>query len=414
MRERSSKSRSDVGSEVGLEFEAGSDVAEEEFEEAQVPLRSFILTVQQPNGGEATGLDALGDICDVEGGAELCETLGAEVRDGQLVVQAADIETLQNQLDELPLEQSVDIWRSAEDIGEELPEYTVGTMKAINIGNTVNYPYNFSEEDFARAQDYFAEVGYHGNLEEARTGFADPRYFEKSGRFTWTSKPNVSAAQAIESFVNLAGENPVIAECQTTAQAVEYYAILKTVGRRRFDAQLGSAEMETPADQRLRLQFNLDPSNPIKQLYESPRIGFDEEELENVNRNEADIVSAPNFRPAKRGGRYFIEGPTGYVKRHPEGFLRGENAFYYGKEGEEQRFGGLGIENETELGITEILAGAFNAPPTETEAQSHESVSERERESGLYEQELPPSFGLTRRASPPFIVRATCGIWPKH
>lgn len=365
-------------------------------------LHPFTLLEPQGEGAPLTG-DALHEtLRGVYGG--LLGDLFAEVDDGQLKVYAESIQALEQRLDQQGL-MDIQIWRPEDEIARNLPDLTIDTMKAINAKGTIQYPHNapdmidalvhFSPDQLAGLLNSSDETFKHllnlteeqfVRLKDARTGFADPEYFTKTGRFTWVLRPLKSAAKAIESFVNLTREIPVIAECQTAAQAVEYYAILRAVGRRRFDAKLGSEDVETPEEERLRLQFGLDSKNPIKQFYALPRTNLDEEEEAGLGQDEQGLFSGPGHRPAKRGGRYFIQGPRDYIKRHPEGFLGGENAFYYGDEEGEQRFGGLGIEDETETGISGILAQDFNRAPTETERLR----APADDPTGLHRDELPP------------------------
>ncbi|HYI38762.1 MAG TPA: hypothetical protein VE053_00415 [Allosphingosinicella sp.] len=365
-------------------------------------LQPFTLFEPQPEGAPLTGKALYETLRDLHG--DMLAEFSAQIDRGQLTVRAENIQAVEQRLDEEGL-RDIRIWRSRDDIARELPDLTIGTMKAINAKDTIKYPHNApltvgalvdhspgqladllnsSNETFEHLLDLSKEEFV--RLKDAGTGFADPEYFAKTGRFTWVLRPFKSAAKAIESFVNLTRAVPVIAECQTAAQAVEYYAILGAVGRRRFDAKLGREDEETPQDERLRLQFSLDAKNPIKEFYEPSRAGLDEEEEAGLGQGRQGPYSGPGHRPAMRGGRYFIQGPKNYSKRHPEGFLGGENAFYYGDEEGEQRFGGLGIENRSELEIAGILAEDFNRAPTQSERRRSPVVDP----TGLHRDVLPP------------------------
>ncbi|MEM9487992.1 MAG: DUF4157 domain-containing protein, partial [Myxococcota bacterium] len=222
-------------------------------------------------------------------------------------------------------------------IGQQLSDSTVEMMGRANSAETgLSYHHNVDDETL----EILIHEGHKPNL-----GYADPQYFERIAPFTWRLKPDLSAAEAIRSFID--PENDVtIAECQTTAQAVFYHSILNTVGAYRFDAAFGSEDETTPENSRLLLQKDMSSQNPLNRFLAKGSPELDEEETAALDPNGGGR-NRPNFRPAKVGGWYYIKNHNLYNRRHSQGIWGGENAIYTGRDEETgaQVFSGFGLEN---------------------------------------------------------------------
>ena len=226
---------------------------------------------------------------------------------------------------------------------------------------------------------------------EPGLGYADPAYFDRTSKFTWRVKPQVSAAAAIRAFIRPG--DVTIAECQSVLQAVFYHTVLRAVGDAKFDAVLGAANAETPAEQRLLLQMDFDGNNPLGRLLESllegapvstdpeaphaldggpsDHIGLDSEERGGLKKDrDRGLVSAPDHRPVKLGGWYYMKNHRFYTERHKGGLWGGENALYVGRDDDgHQVFSGFGLSNCTEAQMAEALADETNAAPSEQRAE---------------------------------------------
>ncbi|MGY0035726.1 hypothetical protein [Pedobacter sp. NJ-S-72] len=216
-----------------------------------------------------------------------------------------------------------------------------------------------------------AEMVHNGA--EPTLGYANPTYFERLDKFTWRLLPNISATTGILEFLNptlTAGDNPAITitECQTAIQAVFYHSILKLVGQKRFDKLFGEEKVETPSEQRLKIEFNITGANPLNNYLIKDKAKMDKEEYNELKHEENVPVSSPGFRPAKLGGWYFIKNHPLFNIRHSLGIWGGENALYVGRNDDnEQIFSGFGLENRTEKEMAQCLADEFNSPPNEQE-----------------------------------------------
>lgn len=298
-----------------------------------------------------------------------------------------------------------------ETIEGKISYFNVKAMRDVNHGDgnrsAIDYHYNVPAAERATLSRILAQVGYKGDLADAVTGFANPEYFQKTQAYTWILKPGVSAAMAIRDFMNLSRQSTVIAECQTTAQAVNYYTLLQIVGDERFDLRFGHANPDkdkavNPHD-RLQLQKVMN-QNPIGRFFKDFSLDVDDDERAEMSVG-GDVLSAPNHRPAKIGGWYFIKNHDTYTKRHPDGFLMGENAFYYGRDKatEQQRFGGLGLEDMTEMQILHELATAFNEAPSGTEV---EKIYEQKYDLAYPGIQLPVLGDVSSVAQMPFSDKA--------
>jgi hypothetical protein len=243
---------------------------------------------------------------------------------------------------------------------QDLLGESVGSMMdKANTGGGLRYLHNVPGEEAQDLRDYG---------QDPDNGYANPLYFDRLSKFTWRLKTGVSAAAAIRDF--MAPENGyTIAECQTALQAVFYHTILNAVGPQKFDARLGSETVNVVDDQRLLLQMNLSDANPLNLVLETFHMAMDPAEQAEMYDDNGTKVSAPDYRPAKVGGWYYMKNHAFYSERH-DGIWGGENAIYVGRdEGGHQIYSGFGLSNCTEEQMAEALADQCNAAPTNAKAE---------------------------------------------
>lgn len=196
-------------------------------------------------------------------------------------------------------------------------------------------------------------------------GYADPAHFDRLSKFTWRVKQRHSAAAALRAF--LAPQYVTVSECQSALQAALYHAVLAAVGDARFDAKLGSTAADIPDTDRLILQMDFQPGNPLARYLEDLRVGLDPQEKQEMRRNDEDghLISEPDHRPAKVGGWYYMKNHAFYSERHRGGLWGGENVIYVGRNHENQQvFSGFGLADRTEQEMAEALATECNRAPT--------------------------------------------------
>jgi hypothetical protein len=266
----------------------------------------------------------------------------------------------------------------------EREQLAAANVRAMTLANTVTekggvfYQHNLKQQTLTALTQVSARH-HDPRLADARTGYANPVYFEKIANFTWRVRPRVSASAAIRAFLTPLGYT--VAECGTVIQAVNYFSILEAVGDRNFDQMFGAADQDTPEGQRLLLQLNFnkaeggkkaeDGKNPLKELFEPESALASKQEQAELRREKGSFSNAPGFRPAQLGGWYYIKNHQLYSTRHPEGIWGGENAVYVGRDPKtrEQLFSGFGLVNRTERQMAQSLADEFNAPPSESEVE---------------------------------------------
>src|SRR5437870_6782874 len=252
-----------------------------------------------------------------------------------------------------------------ETIEAQTADATVETMQTLNNGN-VKYYHNAVQQNLALVTT-LTDAG-----RDPANGYASPAFFTRVSPFTWTLNENRSASAALRAFLTPTGEIPItIVECQTAAQAAFYNSILLAVGDQRFDRKFGRADAVTPAENRMRLERDMTPANPLKAFLEAPSLDVENEtEANELGLAAGNVVSAPDFRPARRGGWYYVANHPKYTHRHPDGIWGGENAIYVGRNDEDhQVFSGFGMENVTEAVLAQHLAEEFCAAPTPAETQ---------------------------------------------
>lgn len=166
------------------------------------------------------------------------------------------------------------------------------------------------------------------------SGFADERFFEKTGFFTFKLKDGEKASEALLSFLN----GPTVADCGNATMACYYKCILDIIGEEKFDQLFSSEALALTISQ----NGITDMESPISYL---DLAGYTE---------AAKQMSQGVFgkRPLKIGEECHFEGVIWYANKHPEGFASGENVIYIGDDKEENQL---------------FLAHGFEKPLTENE-----------------------------------------------
>ena len=277
----------------------------------------------------------------------------ARAQVGTYTAEGSDLEALQERIDTL-----------SGNVGDQLGDATVDAMYALNHGRVVYY-----HNALQRSGEIVARLRQTGK--DPENGYADPTYFERLKPYTWRLKAGVSASAALRAFFGPGNDSLTIVECQTAAQAALYMATLRTSGDAKFDAKFGRADVDVGEAKRLRLERDMSKDNPLQTMLAAPELDVQADmEVEELLTEAGTIWSAPNHRPARRGGWYYLANHRLYKYRHPRGIWSGENAIYIGRDEDgNQRFSGFGVENATEAGLAGDLAELFNQAPTPEEVE---------------------------------------------
>ncbi len=172
-------------------------------------------------------------------------------------------------------------------------------------------------------------------------GYANPKYFTRTGTFQWELKPKVSAAEAIQSWYN----GLTISECNT-AIVVDYINTMrKGLGDKKFD-ELYSSKYGPPK-KKMMVISSVSSATPLE-----------------GNLTNSAAVKTPGkagARNVKEGEWHYFWNHPKYLLKHPGGAFQGENAVYMGMEGGKQKWAGLGVSPVTEVEMMETMAGAYNS-----------------------------------------------------
>jgi hypothetical protein len=177
-------------------------------------------------------------------------------------------------------------------------------------------------------------------------GYADPLVFTTQKPMRWQLLPGLSASHGLRRWL----DGLTIAECGSVLVALQLRQVLEVVGDARFDQLFGSTQPGSqPQAQRLLITANLDECLPNAHALVRP------------------VGSTPGH--FKIGAKYYFENCRQYLRKHPDGPLRGENAVYLGVIQGQDHFEGFGIPQATAGEIFDILFDAYNAPRTEGDYQ---------------------------------------------
>lgn len=184
------------------------------------------------------------------------------------------------------------------------------------------------------------------------TGFANEKFFEKTGRFTFKLKDGEKASEALLSFL----EGPTVADCGNATMACYYKCILDIIGKDKFDNLFNSKPFTLTIGQ----QGIADKTSPISYLAEYTKA---------AHKMTTGVLGK---RPLEIGQECHFGGVIWYGNKHPEGFAGGWNVIYIGnnKEGQ-QLFMAHGFEKPlTENEINQELVELYNRERTPQDEQS--------------------------------------------
>lgn len=183
------------------------------------------------------------------------------------------------------------------------------------------------------------------------TGFANERFFEKTGPFTFKLKEGEKASEALLSFL----EGPTVADCGNATAACYYKCILDVLGEEKFNAVFSSKHFILTIGQ----EGITDANSPISYLAD-----YSESSKQMAQ-------GSIGKRPLKVGEECYFGGVIWYGNKHPEGAGGGWNVIYIGdnKEGQ-QLFMAHGFEKTlTENEINQKLVELYNRERTPQDEQ---------------------------------------------
>jgi|GEM_PF-6792629 len=232
-------------------------------------------------------------------------------------------------------------------IGEDVCEQMTMANRApvgddgIAPSRGVHYEHNF--------QQHFPQAW----KEEYRGGYANPAFFVRVQPMCWMLLPGKRASEGLR--VWLAG--PTIAECGSTLVAIQLNALLQVVGDAKFDRMFGGADPGVrPTAQLLVITSQLNECMPAQLI-------------------KGTGMTDPQHPQFKVGAQYYFKNHPHYLRKHPDGALRGENALCVGFEGQQPLFSGFGVSRVTIRGMCEMLLDAYNDERTEDDYHAILQVS---------------------------------------
>ncbi|HEY5960112.1 MAG TPA: hypothetical protein VIV60_26345 [Polyangiaceae bacterium] len=158
-------------------------------------------------------------------------------------------------------------------------------------------------------------------------------YWDKVGPVSFVPKTPLpagkTASDAIEAIFASGAKTRL--ECLSMTIAIEYYSLLKGLGRNKFDTMFpGGAGIEISAK----------AGHPL---------------LVSSNKKYT-VVAVTNARDLLPGDWVYFKNFTDYLTRHPGGYWQGENAIYMGL----GKYRGFGLGNKTEGELNAELVDQYN------------------------------------------------------
>ena len=199
---------------------------------------------------------------------------------------------------------------------------------------------------------------------------------QQNDAYAWTLQEGQSASAAIDGFL----QGLTIAECATAIRAVQYAAVRRSIGAKKFDRQFGSTDGR-PKDPAMRMVISMakTPVNPLVEYgYLLPattdiaqaEASVDEllEGLDEFNtdpqpgRDDAYIADIGNRVVTTGSYNYFRNHPL-YTLKHPTGAWQGENVQCLDDTPGAQKWRGFGLEEDmSETQVLQELLNAYNEP----------------------------------------------------
>lgn len=183
------------------------------------------------------------------------------------------------------------------------------------------------------------------------TGFANKKFFEKTGCFTFKLKEGKKASEALLSFL----EGPTVADCGNATMACYYKCVLDIVGNDKFDKLFSSK----PFTLTISRHGITDAQSPISYLSEY------------TTASKKQTTGIPGKRPLEIGQECHFGGVGWYANKHPAGVGAGWNVIYIGNNQEgQQLFMAHGFEQPlTENQIYQKLVEIYNRKRTPQDEQ---------------------------------------------
>lgn len=205
-------------------------------------------------------------------------------------------------------------------------------------------------------------------------GLADDFYWDLEKPMHWRVKEGRSASNAVKQWF----KGLTIAECLSTAVAVQVNTIRAVLGDARFDELYGSQDVKMPKSQRLEMGVN--GATPLTQLQQF--INLD---------TRGQGVGVMGKRPAKVGEWYYFRNHPKYLLKHPAGIFQGENAFLLeDPPSGDQVWGGFGLAKVTERAMLGHMANDYNKPRTREDRDALDTI--KDKSGGKLPKEYDPSF----------------------
>lgn len=214
--------------------------------------------------------------------------------------------------------------------------------------------YNQDQATYAQYKRYKAYADFW--KDDYRKGYADERYWNRTGHMSWELKDNVSAAEAIKAWL----KGVTIAECFTTLMAIETDTLRKALGDENFDYLYGTLPTSEGSK---RLKVGFPGKNSVTDILgSSERAKKAQQEKLEAKPHSKETAGTPGKRPLKKGEWVYFYNHPMYLLKHPGGALQGENALYIGdrKSDGAQIFSGFGLSNKTEEEMYTTLISAYD------------------------------------------------------
>jgi hypothetical protein len=206
------------------------------------------------------------------------------------------------------------------------------------------------------------------------SGLADDFYWDREKPMHWRVKEGRSASNAVKQWF----KGLTIAECFSTAIAVQVNTIRAVLGDARFDELYGSQDVKMPKSQRL--EMGVEGATPLTQLQQS--INLD---------TRGQGVGVMGKRPAKVGEWYYFRNHPMYLLKHPAGIFQGENAFLLeDPPSGDQVWGGFGLAKVTERAMLGAMANDYNQKRTREDRETLDYI--KEKNGGKLPKEYEPGF----------------------
>jgi hypothetical protein len=204
-------------------------------------------------------------------------------------------------------------------------------------------------------------------------GYADDWYWDREKPMHWRLKEGRSASAAVKQWF----KGLTIAECFSTAIAVQVNTIRAVLGDARFDELYGSQDVKMPKSKRL--EMGVEGATPLKDLHQS---------IDLAGRGG---VGTMGHRPAKVGEWYYFRNHPMYLLKHPAGIFQGENAFLLEDQpNRPQVWGGFGLAKVTEMSMLGAMANDYNKKRTREDEEALDAI--KDRNGGKLPKEYEPGF----------------------